>query len=64
MVNVVNVFDDGSEVEIVIEPDDPPKSGVWVDHEQFYDDMTPEELAEGDRLGREIDVDNDWDTGL
>jgi len=61
---VMNVFDDGSEVTIVVEPDDPPKNGIWVDHEEFFQTLTPEELAEGKRLGETIDVDDDWDTGL
>jgi hypothetical protein len=56
------VFDDGSAVETETEPDDPPRSGVWVNSPTA--DPTPEELAEGERQGREIDRDDDEDNGL
>jgi hypothetical protein len=49
----------------VLEPDDPPKSGMWVDSE---DDVlaqpTEAELEAGKRLGEVIDTDDDEDTGL
>lgn len=35
--------------------DEPPKSGVWVDQEQFYQELSPEEIAEGEHLGAETD---------
>jgi hypothetical protein len=56
------VYDDGSETEIETDPDEPPRSGVFVDH----DDLEPDddELAEGERLGLEIDPDDDEDNGL
>lgn len=57
-------LDDGSEVEIVCERDDPPSSGEWVDHEKFYDDLTVTEVTAGNHLGRTIDVDDDEDNGL
>jgi|GEM_PF-1518669 len=44
--------------------DDPPKSGVFVDHEEFFLAPTPEEIAEGNRLGEAIDVNDDLDNGL
>lgn len=38
--------------------DEPPKSGVWVDQEDFFPELTEEEIAEGERLGAETpDVD-------
>lgn len=43
--------------------DDEPE-GEYVDHEDFFLDPTPEEIAEGNRLGATIDVDDDLDTGL
>ena len=59
------VFDDGSEVEVVIEEDDPPSSGVWVDNEQDgVFDLSQEEAEAGDFLGQVIDVDDDEDDGL
>jgi hypothetical protein len=60
----MSAYDDGSEVEIEVEPEDPPRSGEWVDHEEFFESPTDEELAEGERLGQEIDVDDDEDSGL
>jgi hypothetical protein len=33
----------------------------WADE---HPEATPEEIAEGNRLGREIDIDDDEDTGL
>jgi hypothetical protein len=58
------VHDDGSETAIVTPEDDPPRSGAWVDPEDFMAEPTDAELAEGERLGRSIDVDNDDDNGL
>jgi len=38
--------------------DEPPKSGEFIDQEQFYKELTDEEIAEGERLGAETpDVD-------
>jgi hypothetical protein len=59
-----NVFDDASEVTLVSEEDEPPTGGVWGDSEEFLHNPTKEELAEGERLGREIDADDDEDNGL
>jgi hypothetical protein len=52
------VYDDGSTVEVTTPVDDLP-SGEYVDHEEFFENLTPEELAEGERLGRETE-----DSGL
>jgi len=41
--------------------DSEPKSGTWVDPEEF--EPTPEEIAEGNRLGEVIDVNDDDDNG-
>lgn len=35
--------------------DEPPKSGVFIDQEQFYKELTPEEIAEGEHIGAETD---------
>lgn len=42
--------------------DESPKSGEWVDPEEFV--PTEEEEAEGKRLGETIDTDDDEDNGL
>lgn len=42
--------------------DDEPKSGVYVDHDDA--ELTAEDIAAGQALGRLIDVDDDGDTGL
>lgn len=57
-----DVYDDGSTIEVETDPDDPPSSGVWVDSPTA--EPTSEELAEGERQGREIDIDDDEDNGL
>lgn len=59
-----HAYDDGSEVEIETEPDDPPSSGVWVDPEEAIHNPTSEEWVEGMRLGQAIDVDDDEDNGM
>lgn len=42
--------------------EDPPDR--WVDVHDVLANPTAEEVAEGDRLGRTIDVDDDDDNGL
>lgn len=42
--------------------DEPPKSGVFVDHDDAP--LTEEDIALGNALGRVIDVDDDSDSGL
>ena len=42
--------------------DTPPRSGVFVDSDDLG--LTPEEREEGNRLGRLIDVDDDFDNGM
>lgn len=49
---------------IVTPVEDPPRSGEWVDCEQAIFNPTRDELAEGERLGEVIDVDDDHDNGL
>jgi len=56
-------FDDGSEVEIECEEEDPPRSGEWVDSESLFDEMTEEETEAGEFLGKVIDPDDDEDSG-
>ncbi len=61
----MTVFDDGSDIEIEIEPDDPPRSGQWVDHEDFLGEgLTDAEIEIGNVMGEIIDVDDDTDSGL
>jgi hypothetical protein len=36
---------------------------VWVDHETWFEDLTPDELALGQSLGQVIDTDEDTDSG-
>jgi hypothetical protein len=48
---------------IVLEPDEPPKSGVWVDTCDVLADPTQEEIDLGNALGVNIDTDNDDDPG-
>lgn len=46
---------------VELEPDEPPKSGEWVDiHDE---ELSEEEISEGQRLGMDIDVDDDEDNG-
>lgn len=43
--------------------DDDPKSGVFVDSEEFFVSPTEDEVADGNHLGTTIDISNDADTG-
>jgi hypothetical protein len=54
---------DGNALTLVVYPDDPPKSGVWVDNDAVVSAPTEEEIAEGKRLGETIDADDDDDSG-
>lgn len=45
-------------------PDDPPRSGQWVDADDAIAEAAEEEFDEGQRLGEAIDPDDDDDTGL
>jgi hypothetical protein len=56
-------YNDGSEVLVNAEEEDPPKSGVWVDSEDLITDPTDDELNAGEFLGQAIDVDDDEDDG-
>jgi hypothetical protein len=49
---------------LAVFPDEPPSSGDWVDVHDVLAEPTDEELAEGKRLGKAIDVDDDDDTGV
>jgi hypothetical protein len=55
--------DDFNTLNLTVYPDDPPKSGEWVDTDDAIAEPTEEELAEGQRLGELIDVDDDEDSG-
>jgi hypothetical protein len=45
--------------------DGPPRDGVYRDaHVRAFGKLTDDELAEGNRLGQAIDVDDDTDNGL
>ena len=43
--------------------DDPPKTGRWVDHEDWFEGLSEDDYAEGNRLGSAIDPDDDDDNG-
>lgn len=49
------------EPNIVLEPDEPPKSGEWVDVHDVLAAPTEEEMAEGERLGHITDDTEDDD---
>lgn len=49
------------ELNIDLEPDEPPRDGVF--REVPFREITAEEVEEGNRLGREIDTDDDEDNG-
>lgn len=53
----------GPNQTIELEPDDPPKSGRWVDACDVIANPTPEEMEAGVALGEEIDPDDDEDAG-
>lgn len=46
---------------ITLEPDEPPKNGVWVDVHDVLANPTPEEQAEGERRGLTVHDDPDED---
>lgn len=48
---------------IDLEPDAPPTTGEWVDHEQWFGHLTDDELDLGHQLGQQIDPDDDNDNG-
>lgn len=56
-------YDDGSEVVIRVDPEDPPESGVWVDSEAFIEAPTEDEIAMGNLLGKETHTGDDEDNG-
>jgi hypothetical protein len=56
-------YDDGSEVEIEVEEDDPPRNGRWRDSEDIIEHPTDDELAAGEFLGLAIDIGDDNDDG-
>lgn len=43
--------------------DEPPRSGLFVDHETWFGNLTDDEIREGLRLGAEINIADDFDTG-
>lgn len=49
---------------IILEADQPPKSGRWVDSHDVLEQRTPADEERGNRLGRDIDPDDDNDNGL
>jgi hypothetical protein len=53
------VYDDGSEVETECEEDEPPRSGVWVDSEEF--EPSEEEKAAGEFLAKAGDLSREED---
>lgn len=49
---------------ILLEPDEPPSSGAWVETCDVLATVTPAEQHEGMVLGQDIDPDDDEDNGL
>ena len=49
------------EENLVLPADETPKNGVWAEE---HPELTPEEIAEGNRLGEVIDPDDDEDNGI
>lgn len=47
-----------------LEPDEPPKSGQWIDVHDVLESPTEEEIQEGLRQGETIDPEDDEDNGL
>ena len=62
----VDEVDDESDdpMNLAVYPDEPPKSGEWVDSDDVISAPTEEELEEGRLLGETIDVDDDDSTGV
>jgi hypothetical protein len=56
-------YEDGTEVEIEADSEDPPQSGEWVDSEVHIANPTRDELAMGKVLGEQIIVEDDDDNG-
>ena len=56
--------DEDTTANLTVYPDDPPKSGEWVDIEDVLHSLTDEEAEAGRRLGEQIDPDDDDDTGM
>jgi len=52
----------GPDDVIELPPDEPPTSGAFADWDG--DQLRPEVVADGNRLGETIDVDDDLDNGL
>jgi hypothetical protein len=44
---------------LAVYPDEPPKSGEWVDTDDVFADITKEEMEAGRQLGEDIDVEDD-----
>jgi hypothetical protein len=55
---------DDETLNLTVYPDDPPSNDEWVDIDEVIANPTEEELAEGQRLGEEIDPDDDEDSGV
>lgn len=43
-----------STYEEILEPDEPPKSGVWIETCEVLENPTAEELAKGQELGEAV----------
>ena len=56
-------YDEDTTLNLTVYPDDPPKSGEWVDIDEVLASPTEEELEAGRRLGETIDPDDDEDAG-
>lgn len=57
-------YENGTTDEIELEPDEPPKSGEWVDVHDVLANPTDEEIEAGNAMGEAIDPDDDDDNGV
>jgi hypothetical protein len=57
------VYNDGTEVEVTLEPEDCPTGDDYVDSEDVIAERSEDEEAAGEFLGAAIDIDDDEDDG-
>jgi hypothetical protein len=56
--------DEDTTGNLTVFPDEPPSSGDWIEPDDLIAEPTAEEIAEGQKLGEEIDPDDDDSTGV
>jgi hypothetical protein len=57
-------YENGTTDETELEPDEPPKSGEWVDVHDVLSSLTEDEREQGLAMGESIDPEDDTDNGL